>query len=120
MPSSYKHSVSVSGQVFFCAAPIRLDLYDGCQFGCLYCFSRRRARRWSSRGIHEANTLAFKLRLERVAAGHYSSALDEFLAARVPIQLGGLQDPFTFREEQSRVTHRILRILCDFKLPYFN
>ena len=117
MPSTYKHSVSVSGQVFFCAAPIRLDLYDGCQFGCLYCFSRRRARRWAGKGIHEANTLAFRLRLNRVAAGQYASALDEFLGARVPIQLGGLHDPFTLRERQSRVTYQLLRILCDANYP---
>jgi DNA repair photolyase len=117
MSSTYKHSVSVSGQVFFCAAPIRLDSYDGCQFGCLYCFSRRRARRWAAKGIHEAHTLAFKHRLDRVAAGRYASALDEFLAARVPIQLGGLHDPFTLREKESRVTYRLLCILRDSHYP---
>jgi DNA repair photolyase len=115
--SSYKHAVSVSGQVFFCAAPIRLDAYDGCQFGCVYCFSRRRARRWASKGVHAANSKAFELRLKRVAAGNYLSALDEFLAMRVPIQLGGLHDPFTPREKSSGVTYRLLRILSDFNYP---
>jgi len=114
---SYKHAASVSGQVFFCAAPIRLDAYDGCQFGCVYCFSRRRARRWSNKGVHAANSKAFELRLKRVAAGNYLSALDEFLAMRVPIQLGGLHDPFTPREKSFGVTYQLLRILCDSNYP---
>src|SRR5262245_40227297 len=115
--SSYKHAVSVSGQIFFCAAPIRLDAYDGCQFGCVYCFSRRRARRWASKGVHAANSKAFEQRLKRVAEGNYLSALDEFRAIRVPIQLGGLHDPFTPREKSSGVTYRLLRILSDFNYP---
>jgi len=114
---SYKHAVSVSGQVFFCAAPIRLDAYDGCQFGCVYCFSRRRARRWASKGVHAANSKALELRLKRVAAGSYLSALDEFLAMRVPIQLGGLHDPFTPREKSLGVTYQLLRILCESNYP---
>src|SRR5262245_12904917 len=114
---SYKHAVSVSGQVFFCAAPIRLDAYDGCQFGCVYCFSRRRARRWASKGVHAANSKAFELRLKRVGAGSYLSALDEFLAMRVPIQLGGLHDPFTAREKSFGVTYQLLRILCESNYP---
>jgi len=117
MSATYKHSVSVSGQVFFCAAPIRVDSYDGCQFGCLYCFSRKRARRWAGKGVHEANPEAFKARLKRVAEGNYASALDEFLSVRVPIQLGGLHDPFTPREKHRGVTLQMLRILCEATYP---
>jgi DNA repair photolyase len=113
MTNSYKHAVSVSGQVFFCAAPIRLDSYDGCQFGCVYCFSRKRARLWSSDGLHEINPSTFNRRLLRVRAGLIASALDEFLAARVPIQLGGLQDPFTPREHHRRVTFRTPEDITD-------
>jgi hypothetical protein len=55
--------------------------------------------------------------LKRVAAGNYLSALDEFLAMRVPIQLGGLHDPFTPREKSSGVTYQLLRILCNSNYP---
>jgi hypothetical protein len=46
-----------------------------------------------------------------------ASALDEFLDARVPIQLGGLHDPFTAREERRRVTYRLLEILLRQRHP---
>lgn len=117
MATSYKHAVSVSGQVFFCAAPIRIDAYDGCQFGCVYCFSRKRGRRWNDNGIHKANTDALSRRFARVRNGVIQSALDEFISRRVPIQLGGLHDPFTERERNHRVTLRILEILNDYNYP---
>jgi DNA repair photolyase len=117
MTTSYKHAASVTGQVYFCAAPIRLDAYDGCQFGCVYCFSRRRSRIWASKGTHQANALAFSRRLQRVREGTISSALDEFLSVRTPIQLGGLHDPFTPREQTQRTTLSLLRILKDAQYP---
>lgn len=114
---TYKHSISVTGQIFFCAAPLRLDSYDTCQFGCTYCFSRDRARAWASKGIHQANPTAFRKRMQRVAQGEIASAVDEFLARRIPIQLGGLQDPFTPIEGQLGVTRDILETLRDFQYP---
>ncbi len=114
---TYKHSLSVTGQIFFCAAPVRLDSYDTCQFGCTYCFSRTRSRAWSSRGIHQANAKAFRKRLERVSRGEIRSAVDEFLQARVPVQLGGLQDPFTPIEQEAAVTLELLRVLRDHQYP---
>lgn len=114
---TYKHALSVTGQVFFCAAPIRLDAYDTCQLGCTYCFSRKRSRAWASGGIHQANAKAFRQRLERVSRGEIRSAVDEFLQARVPIQLGGLQDPFTPIEQEANVTLRLLKVLRDYNYP---
>lgn len=114
---TYKHGLSVTGQIFFCAAPIRLDAYDTCQFGCTYCFSRDRARAWASKGIHQVNPHAFRQRLERVSRGEIASALDEFLARRVPLQVGGLQDPFTPIEGDLGVTRDVLEVLRDYQYP---
>jgi DNA repair photolyase len=114
---TYKHSLSVTGQIYFCSAPIRLDSYDTCQFSCVYCFSRDRSRAWASKGIHQASPKALALRLERVARGEVRSAVDEFLARRVPLQLGGLQDPFTPMEAELGVTRELLSVLRDFQYP---
>jgi DNA repair photolyase len=85
---TYKHFVSISSQLYFCSSPIRLDSYNRCQFGCVYCFSRKRAMDTSENSMKQANPVAFRQRLERVQSGVIRSALDEFLAAKVPIQLG--------------------------------
>jgi DNA repair photolyase len=59
----------------------------------------------------------FADRLERVRTGKIASALDECLRVRVPVQLGGLQDPFTPREGMRRVTYRLLEILRQHEYP---
>jgi DNA repair photolyase len=114
---TYKHFATVSSQVYFCSSPIRLDSYSGCQFGCTYCFSRNRSLDTSSPGLKTANASAFRSRLERIASGEVRSAFDEFLLARVPIQLGGLQDPFSPIELKQRTTLDLLKVLNDHRYP---
>lgn len=114
---TYKHAVSVTSQVYFCAAPIRIDSYNTCQLGCTYCFSRTRARTFSSPGVQSASSDALRERFYRVKAGDIASALDEFLRRRIPIQLGGLQDPFTPLEAREGVTLELLKVLRDEQYP---
>lgn len=114
---TYKHFVTISSQLYFCSSPIRLDSYNRCQFGCIYCFSRKRATDTSEGSFKQANPIAFAKRLERVQSGELRSALDEFLKERVPIQLGGLQDPFSPLEGSRKVTLELLRILKQFDYP---
>ena len=115
--STYKHFATVSSQLYFCASPIRLDSYNRCQFGCTYCFSRNRSLDTSLPGLKIANAAAFKSRLGRIARGRIQSAFDEFLASRVPIQLGGLQDPFSGLELARGTTLELLNILTEYDYP---
>ena len=115
--SSYKHFATVSSQVYFCSSPIRLDSYNRCQFGCTYCFSRNRSLDTSLPGLKIANPLSFGARLARIERGQVRSAFDEFLAKRVPIQLGGLQDPFSGLETTHGTTLELLKILSLYKYP---
>ncbi|OAP38443.1 hypothetical protein AU381_23030 [Sinorhizobium glycinis] len=43
--------------------------------------------------------------------------MDEFLLRRIPIQLGGLQDPFTPLERENGVTLQILKVLAEENYP---
>src|SRR5215472_1108197 len=115
--ASYKHFATVSSQLYFCSSPIRLDSYNRCQFGCTYCFSRNRSLDTSLPGLKIANAVSFGDRLARVAQGRIRSAFDEFLAKRVPIQLGGLQDPFSGLEINHGTSLELLKILSQYKYP---
>lgn len=95
----------------------RLDSYNRCQFGCTYCFSRNRSLDTSLPGLKIANPLSFGARLARIERGQIRSAFDEFLAKRVPIQLGGLQDPFSGLETTHGTTLELLKILLLYKYP---
>ena len=49
--------------------------------------------------------------------GHLQSALDEMLYRRIPIQLGGMTDPFSEWERLHNVTLRILEALNEYSYP---
>ena len=114
---NYRNYFTITSQLYFCSSPIRLDTYNQCQFGCVYCFSRNRMGDHTSKAVKTASHSAFEKRLCRVFQGNINSGLDEFIARRVPIQLGGLHDPFTAQEFTSQTTLNILRILRDFQYP---
>lgn len=113
----YKHAFTLTSQIYFCASPIRLDSYNRCQFACVYCFSRERSIKNAARGVREASPAAIEKRFGRVAQGKVASALDEFIGRRVPVQLGGMQDPFSPMEAKSQVTARLLDTLRDYDYP---
>ncbi len=113
----YRNFVTVTGQLYFCSSPIRLDSYNRCQFGCVYCFSRYRTADNSTGGLQKANASAFAERLKRVFSGQTNSALDEFLSARIPIQLGAMQDPFPPMELTQGATLDLMRVLNDYNYP---
>ena len=114
---TYKQSLTLSSQLYFCSSPIRLDTYNRCQFGCAYCFSRNRQSDITDRSIAKASHAAIEKRLVRINKGEIQSALDEFLARRVPIQLGGLFDPFSPIEATEKESLRVMQCLRDFQYP---
>lgn len=114
---TYKHYATITGQLYFCSSPIRLDTYNKCQFGCAYCFSRNRQSDITVRSIRTASHTAFENRLKRVNKGDIRSALDEFLLRRIPIQLGGLFDPFSPIESTRKATLRTMYSLCEYQYP---
>jgi hypothetical protein len=52
-----------------------------------------------------------------VESGIISSALDEFISRKIPIQLGGMSDPFTLVENKKEVTYKFLQILSEYNYP---
>lgn len=114
----YKHFLSISSQLAFCAAPIRLDSYNTCQFSCDYCFAAARTGHGRSSPLLFADPFKLERRLQRVFSGEIRSALDEFLLVRTPIQFGGMSDPFIELERKVRTTLNIIRVLKMYQYPF--
>jgi DNA repair photolyase len=114
---TYDNAISLTSQIFFCSTPFRLDSYNRCQFGCIYCFSSRRTIENSKSGLRQLNADALAARFRRVRSGRIASAIDEFIARRIPIQFGGINDPFSAIEARERTSLRTLKILRDFAYP---
>lgn len=118
MRPSYKHFLAITSQLPFCATPLRLDPYNRCQFGCGYCFASTRQGHGRKSELKAANPLSLDRRLDRVSKGIIQSALDEMLAQRIPIQVGGMADPFTHLEEKEGNALQIIKVLAYYNYPF--
>ncbi len=113
----YKHYIALTSQVQFCQVPLRLDSYNQCSFSCTYCFAKSRGgyRGTGKLQITDPNNLI--ARFERIESGLIRSAVDEFIDRRIPIQFGGMTDPFSPLEEHSGTSLKILEILSERRYP---
>lgn len=101
----------------FCSVPLRLDSYSACQFSCSFCFAKARGGAGRNLSNSAASVAAISRRFDRVKLGSRASALDEMLYRRVPIQFGGMTDPFSQIEEKQRTTLSLLKILASADYP---
>lgn len=113
----YKYYLALTSQLPFCSVPLRIDTYNNCQFGCAFCFSKARGGQ-----INDSKNQAIKVdnltqRLNRVGSGDIRNAVDEFLDQRIPVQLGGMNDPFSPWEADKGVTKETLKVLAGHDYP---
>ena len=95
-----------------------MDAYNRCQFGCEYCFAATRAGHGRRNALQAFKAEVFRSRMERVNRGEFASALDEFLSRRIPIQLGGMSDPFSPIEMDLGHTQKLMQVLKEYSYPY--
>lgn len=113
----YKHYIGITSQISFCQIPLRLDVFNQCSFSCSYCFAKARGGHRGDRTIQIARAQNLEERFRRIQDGLISSAVDEFLSRRIPIQLGGMTDPFSSFEQNSGAARELLRVLAKYEYP---
>jgi len=118
MKKQYRYALGLTSQLPFCATPIRLDPYNKCQFGCGYCFASTRKGFGRGGGLQVVDSNLIEDRLSRVESGVVRSALDEFLERRIPLQLGGMSDPFSKIEFTEKKTLHLIQILKRYSYPF--
>jgi DNA repair photolyase len=113
----YKHYIGLTSQISFCQVPLRLDAFNQCNFSCSYCFAKSRGGNRGSKKLQVTRTENLKDRFERIESGTIQSAVDEFIDRRIPIQFGGMTDPFSPLEKRSRTSLGILTLLASRNYP---
>ncbi|WP_338016341.1 radical SAM protein [Rhodovulum sulfidophilum] len=101
----------------FCSVPLRLDSYSNCQFGCQYCFSKARGGSFAVSNSTTLDNRQLKKRLQRAAEGNPRGATEEFIQRRIPMQFGGMNDPFGPSESKKRISLETLKILAEYDYP---
>lgn len=115
----YSCPVMMTQQFRFCPNPFRVDLYKGCDFGCLYCF----ANSTQSAG-HDGFAVAKIKTIENLFKKAFESTEEnsqninvELLRHRVPLHCGGMSDPFQTREWRLHLTKQLIELSNKYQYP---
>ena len=115
----YSCPVMMTQQFRFCPNPFRVDLYKGCDFGCLYCFANSN----QSEG-HDGFEVAKIKTIENLFKKAFESTKEsseninvELLRHRVPLHCGGMSDPFQTREWHLHLTKQLIELSNKYEYP---
>ena len=115
----YSCPVMMTQQFRFCPNPFRVDLYKGCDFGCLYCFANSN----QSAG-HDGFAVAKIKTIENLFKKAFESTKEsseninvELLRHRVPLHCGGMSDPFQTREWNLHLTKQLIELSNKYEYP---
>jgi len=97
--------------ILWCNLPIRFDTYRGCSYNCLYCREHKKLR-----SNEQPITLEGKLALKRFIAGQRTHDT-KWCDWKIPLQWGGISDPFQPYEEVKQLSHQCLKIFADTYYP---
>ena len=105
----YKNIASGTNQILYCSNPLRLDGYQGCEFGCKYCFANQLRDtlkscdpEWAMQKISDA--VNGTLNQSNSAMGSFA----RFVSEGWPVHIGGMADPFPYSEKKLRTMWKIL------------
>lgn len=108
-----------TNEIADCSLPVTFDTYSNCSFGCVYCFSQfqraigKSSEAYLSKSVKSVNPV----RTIKLFKGEIDSQFSGWIAARRPIQWGGLSDQFDGFERQYGVTLEILKFMHEIRYP---
>jgi len=115
-----------SGEILDCSMPMTFDQYNRCSFDCMYCFSffQRALIKYKKRTKDKrlyTQKPSFSVNVEQVKRlfnGELpESQFKDYIADQIPMQWGGLSDPFDMFEKKYGVGLEILKHLYAMKYP---
>ncbi len=111
----YDYCIGLTQQFRFCGNAFRADTYQGCDFGCRYCFANYRGAIGVLRKNNDSNSIPANIDVFKKYMDDKGSGLtQELINRKVPIHLGGMSDPFQRLELKERSTLKFLKIFKEY------
>ncbi|KKM69041.1 hypothetical protein LCGC14_1454900, partial [marine sediment metagenome] len=117
--TNYYQSPRWSGEFNDCSMPMTFDQYSNCAFGCLYCFSNYQRgigngkRNYYSKSVKPVNVNKIRKMFTEPDSTHFG----EYIKRRIPMQWGGLSDPFCGYEKKLGVGLELLTFFREIDYP---
>ena len=111
---------SLTNQFKYCPNAFRIDTYEGCSYGCKYCFANNRAGGFSKNRKNEAIEYEYMKKFFDKAfesEKEYKDITIELMQHKVPLHLGGMADPFQHREYRDKMTFALLEMTNKYHYP---
>ena len=112
----YTNSLDGHGQYAVCPTPLRLDVYNTCNFNCAYCFANQSKKRV----IVSANTKRLIKSLNTAMNGNdlsgYKNIAGKMIHNRWPLHIGGISDPMPHIEKQRKILWTVLKNIRDYPI----
>ena len=111
---------SITNQFKYCGNSFRIDTYEGCDFGCKYCFANNRKGAYGKSKKSCAIEYDYMKRFFDKAfesERQYKDITVEVLQHKVPLHLGGMSDPFQKREFKDKMTYELLKLSNKYTYP---
>ena len=112
--------IGLTNQFKYCPNAFRLDTYEGCTFGCKYCFANTRGGGFAKQRKNESIDLDFMRRhFEKAFVDNrqYRDITIELMQHKVPFHVGGMADPFQAREFVEHKTLELIKLSNEFQYP---
>lgn len=117
-----------SGEILDCSMPMTFDTYDYCSYNCLYCFSffQKALKEFNP---HFTNHIGSHYRdvkpkcvnvnkIKKLFKGELEkSQFNSYIKQRIPMQWGGLGDPFDMFEKKYGVGLELLKFFKEIDYP---
>lgn len=108
-----------TNEIADCSLPVTFDTYSNCSFGCVYCFSQYQRGLGKTKEKYLSKTVASVNpdKIFKLFRGEIQNQFSGWIAARRPIQWGGLSDQFDEFERRYGVTLEILKFMHEIRYP---
>jgi len=112
-------SPRITWEVFECSMPVTFDQYSACGFNCKYCFSQyQKLLGDSEKGYLTKSIKGVDVKkIKDVFLGKRKDWYSEYIKEKIPLQWGGLADPFCPFEEKYGIGLELLQFFADIKYP---
>jgi DNA repair photolyase len=105
-----------SNEFLDCSMPMTFDQYNMCSYRCLYCFSyyqRSHNKDYVANNIRAADVEKVK----HIFTHPDESQFGEYVKKRIPMQWGGLSEPFDLQEQKLGIGLELMRFFREIDYP---
>lgn len=114
----YYSSPRISWEYLDCSMPLTFDQHNNCGHSCAYCFTQYQRGLGESDDYYHKNFKAVNVeRVKKIFLGKIKTDWSPIIEGRIPLQWGGLSDPFCPLESVTGVGLELLKFFLEIRYP---